>query len=302
MAGIDRVLSPRVPGTVVTTPDFEAQAQLFVSQLEALFYLVLGERGTGDNLEKRGANYDYTSYVEGTRGINKSNSQIFTVQNSGSEIILRTNNEPVLALSFVYSCTSTAAESALRIDESTIIVSSSPSLMPIFRYDYVREPHGKIPSAHFNIHASNDNATMAMLACGTGKRGKNRRKKYVDNGVFPTFSTLHFPVGGRRFRPGLEDILQMLILEFGIDAQDSWLEAVAASREEYRKNQLRALICEYPEIAQTALATMLEQVPYEAADTTTGMKHSPQPADGYAGLLARPNSQSGKAFSSLIVY
>lgn len=69
MAGIDRVLSPRVPGTVVTTPAFEAQAQLFVSQLEALFYLVLGERDTGDNLEKRGANYDYTSYVEGTRGL-----------------------------------------------------------------------------------------------------------------------------------------------------------------------------------------------------------------------------------------
>ena len=221
--------------------ELESQVQNFVSQLEALLYLVLG-------------NYN-ENYVEGTERVSRSSPRVFTVQNTGTGIPLSIEGEPILALSFDYLCVQDAKSSFLQISESCIMVASLSTSAPIFRYDYLRNPHGYIPSAHLNIHASNDDATRAMLACGTGRRGKNRRKRYVEKGFFPTFSTLHFPLGGKRFRPGLEDVLQMLILEFGIDSEVNWRETIEASREEYRKNQLRALIREFPDIAQDVLSS-----------------------------------------------
>lgn len=92
-----------------------------------------------------------------------------------------------------------------------------------------------------------------MLSCGKGLRSKNRRKKYINDGAFPTFSTLHFPVGGDRFRPGLEDMLQMAVYEFHIDVTDEWEKPLNYSREEYRERQLKALVREYPDLAWDAL-------------------------------------------------
>lgn len=93
-----------------------------------------------------------------------------------------------------------------------------------------------------------------MLACGSKSQGKNRRKAFLEKGTFPTFSSLHFPVGGDRFRPGLEDVLQMAIYEFGIDAQPQWQQAIEQSRAEYRTRQISALVCEFPDIAYQALS------------------------------------------------
>ncbi|WP_043167864.1 hypothetical protein [Bifidobacterium callitrichos] len=67
--------------------------------------------------------------------------------------------------------------------------------------------------------------------------------------MFPTFSSLHLPVGGDRMRPGLEDVLQLAVCEFGIDVTAGWLDAVEASHEEYRTTQLRAFVREFPDIA-----------------------------------------------------
>lgn len=61
-------------------------------------------------------------------------------------------------------------------------------------------------------------------------------------------------VGGDRFRPGLEDVLQMAIYEFGIDAQPQWQQAIEQSRAEYRTRQISALVCEFPDIAYQALS------------------------------------------------
>ncbi|WP_369343326.1 hypothetical protein [Bifidobacterium aquikefiricola] len=125
--------------------------------------------------------------------------------------------------------------------------------VPMFHYDFVRTAGKGIPSAHINVHASNDSAVKVMLGCGGKNRGKARRKRFVDSGFFPTFSTLHFPVGGDRFRPGLEDVLEMLIREFGIDAEDHCLDAIKDSRKEYRERQLRALVREFPQIVYDEL-------------------------------------------------
>lgn len=119
----------------------------------------------------------------------------------------------------------------------------------LFHYDFIRDMHSLIPSAHINVHGSNDSATRLMLLCGSGQRGKSRRRKYVKDGEFPTFSKLHLPVGGDRFRPGLEDVLQLAAYEFQIDTRDGWQDVIESSREEYRKRQLGALVHEFPDIA-----------------------------------------------------
>ena len=67
--------------------------------------------------------------------------------------------------------------------------------------------------------------------------------------VFPTFSSLDLPVGGDRMRPGLGDVLQLAVCEFGIDATNGWLDGVEAGREECRAAQLRAFVREFPDIA-----------------------------------------------------
>ena len=92
-----------------------------------------------------------------------------------------------------------------------------------------------------------------MLACYGGKRTRNRRKEYVEKGAFPTFSSLHFPVGGDRLRPGLEDILQMAIYEFHIDVEPDWEITLNDSRAEYRSRQIKALVREFPDLAYEAL-------------------------------------------------
>jgi hypothetical protein len=55
-------------------------------------------------------------------------------------------------------------------------------------------------------------------------------------------SSLHFPVGGVRFRPCLEDVLAFLVREFGIDHQPQWETAIRDGREKWRRMQFGATI------------------------------------------------------------
>lgn len=67
---------------------------------------------------------------------------------------------------------------------------------------------------------------------------------------------VHIPVGGSRFRPCLEDVLEMLIKEFGIDHADhGWRTALAEGRARWRKYQLMAAITDDP---STAVAKLRE--------------------------------------------
>lgn len=54
---------------------------------------------------------------------------------------------------------------------------------------------------------------------------------------------------GIAFRPCLEDVLQMLILEFGLDTKPDWLAAVEKGRARWRDIQLRAAVRDAPESA-----------------------------------------------------
>lgn len=57
---------------------------------------------------------------------------------------------------------------------------------------------------------------------------------------------VHFPVGGSRFRPTLEDVLQLLIEEFGVTAKDHWQVALRERRSSWERKQLAAAVRDDP--------------------------------------------------------
>lgn len=228
-------------GRQVTAPDVGQQATEFAQRIETLLQNVLGGCGDGYVAEPEGM-----SLRGGRTGYR-------ITQRNGRGIPLNSDGETVAGLSFRFQCSCRNENSWLQIDKSVIMITVEPEHMPLFHYDYNRERTSETPGAHINIFGSNDAATRIMLSCGKGLRSKNRRKKYINDGAFPTFSTLHFPVGGDRFRPGLEDMLQMAVYEFHIDVTDEWEKPLNYSREEYRERQLKALVREYPDLAWDAL-------------------------------------------------
>jgi hypothetical protein len=65
----------------------------------------------------------------------------------------------------------------------------------------------------------------------------------------PAMRELHFPVGGPRFRPCLEDVLELLVVEFGVDCSDEGREALRRGRVTWRTLQLATAVRDSPDIA-----------------------------------------------------
>lgn len=64
------------------------------------------------------------------------------------------------------------------------------------------------------------------------------------------------PVGGRRFRPSLEDVIELLIVEGLVEARVGWQEALNETRRPFQELQLKAAVRKYPELAAEALQKM----------------------------------------------
>jgi len=126
---------------------------------------------------------------------------------------------------------------------------------PLFHYDYIAESSEDVASAHLNIHAHRDEVVFAMLAAGRTHRGKTRDYA-VRKGTIPRVSSLHFPLGGHRFRPCLEDVLEFLIREFGLDTKDQWRDVLQTSRRTWRERQLKAAVRDDPDSAAAALRAL----------------------------------------------
>jgi hypothetical protein len=86
----------------------------------------------------------------------------------------------------------------LAVAKSTIAVAADPDGgRPLVRFDYERGKIGGYPEAHIQISGQS-----AGLDAVLDRRGRQR-----------PLAKLHFPVGGRRFRPSLDDVIEFLILE-----------------------------------------------------------------------------------------
>lgn len=104
-------------------------------------------------------------------------------------------------------------------------------------FDYERDKAGGYPEAHLQVPG--ESAALQAMSGPAGKRSLDR---------------LHFPVGGRRFRPILEDVIEFLIVEkLARPRDDNWKNALDREREAYYRIQVQAAIRRSPEIARQAL-------------------------------------------------
>jgi hypothetical protein len=105
-------------------------------------------------------------------------------------------------------------------------------------YDYEREKEG-YPAAHLQV-----DGVSPSLGALPGSR------KSID------LAKLHFPVGGRRYRPCLEDIIEFLIVEKFAVGRKGWEKVLEDERQRFLKIQLMAAIRHEPDLARSVLATL----------------------------------------------
>lgn len=112
----------------------------------------------------------------------------------------------------------------------------------VFHYDYIRQPDNVYPPAHLQVEGNSPGLDELYERVGrTGKLGG-----------------LHFPVGGRRFRPSLEEIVEFLVIEGLAESRRGWEAAVEEHRAWYHRVQLKAAVRRDPEAARKALAEVTE--------------------------------------------
>lgn len=202
----------------------------------------------------------------------------FVVHSVDGGIPLNVDGRPLLRLEVNYDCEWDGPETYLAVQMSAFKVFSAVSSLkePLFRYEWVKGAPDTVPCAHLQIHAHRDALTHAMYLAG--KRSKRARQRVRDDKAdsMAAVSALHFPLGGPRMRPALEDVLEMLIQEFGVDVADDWQEQLAQGREEWRRRQISAGVRDAPEDA----ARTLRELGY----TVTAPA---EPLEGSPGILRR---------------
>jgi hypothetical protein len=128
----------------------------------------------------------------------------------------------------------------LTVSRSTyaLRLSADSSGPPLFHYDFNRDPASAYPEAHVQVPGQ---------SWVLGQLGERFKRQWE-------LGQLHFPVGGRRFRPCLEDVVEFLVVEGFAEPRDGWKDVLEEHREGFHRRQLGAAVRSDPETAKQALA------------------------------------------------
>lgn len=113
---------------------------------------------------------------------------------------------------------------------------------PIVRYDFNRDPvyaKNELPYPPAHVHVHGERGPVEELAQAAAVQWKR--------------SDFHWPVGGKRFRPSLEDLTEFLIVEELADTHGGWQDAITEHRERWHGIQLTAAVRRSPDVARDAL-------------------------------------------------
>ncbi len=117
----------------------------------------------------------------------------------------------------------------------------------LVHWDYERNPSDGYPRGHLQIDGVSDNFNSLLEIRSNGSMNGHVRTKLAD---------IHFPVGGRRFRPVLEDVIEFLIFHDLVDSRQGSTEVIQESREEWDEIQAKAAVRRFPEAAKSQLMDM----------------------------------------------
>lgn len=112
---------------------------------------------------------------------------------------------------------------------------------PVFRVEYVRNARSK-PSAHVHLHAESLEIGWIYGTAGLAP---------------PRLAEFHFPVGGRRFRPTVEDLLQFLDRErLYTGWNPGWQAVVDRTLGDWEQKQASATVRDHTDVAVEQLREM----------------------------------------------
>lgn len=187
------------------------------------------------------------------------------VDGNAHAIPLLFEGETLLSLVVDYDCTWDSGQRHLSVEKSGVTVYPLARIEkePLFRYEYVRQPTGHIPCSHLQVHAHRDSFTH-LLGFGGPHSKRARRRQSRPRRRTPSVSEFHFPLGGPRFRPSLEDILDVLAEEFGLSTGACWESARDIERAEWRRTQVAAAVRDAPAEA----VRVLEELGYTITGET----------------------------------
>ncbi|RIX30269.1 hypothetical protein [Amnibacterium setariae] len=188
----------------------------------------------------------------------RGNERIALRQHQRSGLVLSVNGVPLMRLVVTYRLSWNGTQRYTAVESSQFKVFLAGSSVPLMRFDYLRQPAASVPSAHVNVHAHRDEVVFAMMRAGDRDRGRDRSRTIAEGRV-PSMRELHIPLGGHRFRPCLEDVLQMLLVEFGLDRVPGYQAALDEGRKRYRVQQLRVAATDDLE----AVADLLREMGYD---------------------------------------
>jgi len=137
---------------------------------------------------------------------------------------LTIRSEHRLDLRVSFRCIFDFTGSFLAIEQSEFALIVPTVRHPVVRFDYDRERAWA--SAHVQLHA--ESSAVGFLRAHAGETSETWR--------------LHLPVGGRRFRPSLEDVIEFAIAEFNVDKKDGYAQRIEEGRERWRRLQAKAAI------------------------------------------------------------
>ncbi len=171
--------------------------------------------------------------VQAVEGKNTFIVQPASPNGSAARVPLFVNRERLAELSIVLYLELDRTGAFLKNLRTDCAAYSVLDRQPLFRMDY-RSDMQSAPVAHWQFHAERG-ALTHLLSMAQAHRPKSVTSPHV-------LSRLHFPVGGERFRPCIEDLIQFVIEECGVDFVPGWEGAVEAGRERWRRIQLRTVV------------------------------------------------------------
>lgn len=133
----------------------------------------------------------------------------------------------------------------LKAWKSSVAIHSTLDRAALFRQEFDAGISASAPLAHWHVHAERG-ALSHLLARAHAIRPRQVPRPH-------DMSSLHLPVGGERFRPCVEDVLEFAARELGIDVIEGWKSSVAEGRERWRRMQFRSTVRGLQEEAATVL-------------------------------------------------
>lgn len=190
---------------------------------------------------------------------------------------LRVGRRPVGHLRFEFAVGLDHRGEYLKVLYSKFLIYSEVSRTPLVRLDFRGDANTE-PLSHWQVHAQSG-PVASWLTRVRPASDQPRRDYGLDR--------LWLPTGGERFRPCLEDVLELLVVVLGVDAKPGWRDAITEGRLEWRGMQFGATVRDDPERA----AGVLESLGY--AVTRPGAPPSAR-IDGWRTLVAGGGSTSNE--------